>query len=85
MCCARRTAPSLTRHLSAAAPLLPLQPWIVAGCGLVLAAAEAVWVAVQWRREAQQAAALHLAGAAPELQEALLSGGSAAVHQYLEP
>lgn len=64
----------------------PLQPWIVGGIAAALVAAELCWAVAQWRREARTAAALETAGVScPELQEALLNGGSGAVADYLEP
>ncbi|PRW05805.1 PF06803 family [Chlorella sorokiniana] len=65
------------------------QIWIVVGCGLVALLAQLAWVIAAHRKDARLAAALTVAGVCdqrqPELQEALLSGGSAAVREYLEP
>lgn len=66
-----------------------LQVWIVAGCGLAALLAQLAWFVAAHRKDARLAAALGAAGVCnqrqPELQEALLSGGSAAVQEYLEP
>lgn len=70
------------------APPCP-QVWIAGGCGLAAALAQLAWVVTAQRREARLASALQAAGVCdqrqPELQEALLSGGSEAVREYLEP
>lgn len=66
-----------------------LQVWITAGCGLAAVLAQLAWMVAAHRKDARLATALGVAGVCderqPELQEALLSGGSAAVREYLEP
>ena len=57
----------------------------MAACGVLIVAGEFIWGVAQWRKEAKYRQALQAAGAAGGLQEALLSGSSAQVHQHLEP
>lgn len=68
-------------------PLAQHKGWAVGGVGAVLTLAEAGWAVHQWRKEARLGEALRAAGGddQPELQEALLAGGSEAVQAYLEP
>lgn len=61
----------------------------MAGCGLAAVLAQLGWIIAAHRKDERLAAALSVAGVCdeqqPELQEALLSGGSVAVREYLEP
>lgn len=59
--------------------------WIVVGLGAALLAAEVGWMVAAHRKEARLRGALAAAGTQPDLQQALLAGGSEAVQGYLEP
>lgn len=59
--------------------------WIVGGLGTALLAAEVGWMVAAHRKEARLQGALAAAGTQPDLQQALLDGGSQAVQDYLEP
>ncbi|KAL4440609.1 hypothetical protein ABPG75_003610 [Micractinium tetrahymenae] len=63
--------------------LQPHKVWIVAGLGAALLAAEVGWMVAAHRKEARLRGALSAANTQPDLQEALLDGGSQA--EYLEP
>lgn len=62
-----------------------LQAWIVGGLGAALLAAEVGWMVAEHRKDDRLRGALAAAGTQPDLQEALLGGGSQAVQRHLEP
>lgn len=68
-------------------PAVP-QVWIMAGTGVLAVAGELSWAVGQWRAEQRVQrvqAVLTAAGTETGLEEALLRGGTQAVHEYLEP
>ncbi|KAI3431275.1 hypothetical protein D9Q98_004336 [Chlorella vulgaris] len=70
------------------AGIQPYKVWIMAGTGVLAVAGELSWAVGQWRAEQRVQrvqAVLTAAGTETGLEEALLRGGTQAVHEYLEP